>query len=205
MSGRSKGRLDMSKDNKILRNVCLVSLIAGTVYGLILPFCWHNDPFDTYGTLSILCEDRKLFFWFWVLLDCGSLALNCLYMYKKYGAAKQFNILPALTFVSACCIALTLGHDVTTWNPKRIVHWIATGVYIAMLAASVALFALSGIRRGRFYRGLLAAVAASLACFLVIFAVFGKSGIMEMVPNVMMQITLFVCNFIIKPDRGTET
>lgn len=188
----------MEKNNRILRDVCFTGLLAGIVYGLVLPFCWHNDPFDAYGTLSILCEDRKLFFWLWVVLDCGSLLLNCVYMFNKFGADKRLRVLPALSFAAACCIALTLGHDVTTWNPKRIAHWVATGVYVAFLAASVLIFSLSRICRDRVCQWLFAASAASLACFLVILLVFGKSGVLEMIPNLMIQLTVLTVNFIVK-------
>ena len=48
---------------KKLKPLCLVVLLAALVYGLVLPFCWGNDPADTHGTLSLLCEKRVGWFW----------------------------------------------------------------------------------------------------------------------------------------------
>ena len=104
-------------------------------------------------------------------------------------------MLNVFTFLSIITIALTLGHSISDWNPKRVAHWIATGGYIVFLVASMLLYFLSNIRRQKLFAVLSACIAAILALFLVLFAVIGKSGIMEIVPNALLQIMLFVVNF----------
>ena len=118
--------------NKILNKpFCLSILAVGFVYGLVLPFCWGNNPLDENGTLSLLCEDRQLFFWLWGIVTIGGVIINAQYMYKKFEYKNRFfDALCLLSFISMCVVALTLGHSIEDWNPNRIAHWFATGVFI---------------------------------------------------------------------------
>lgn len=171
-------------------------LICAFVYGLILPFCWGNNPLEPHGTLSLLCENRKAFFWAWALLTGLGSLLNVQYMYQKLGFKKKYlDVLNILAFISIITIALTLGHSIQDWNPKRVAHWIATGGYIAFLVASMLLYFLSNIKRQKLFAVLSVCIAAILGLFVVLFAVIGKSGIMEIIPNALLQIMLFVVNF----------
>ena len=186
----------MKKEKILSKPLCMTLLIGAFVYGLILPFCWGNNPLDPNGTLSLLCENRKVFFWVWALLNGLGSVLNVQYMYEKLGNKKRYlDVLNVLTFLSIIIIALTLGHSISDWNPKRVAHWIATGGYIAFLVASMLLYFLSNIRRQKLFVVLSACIAAILALFLALFAGIGKSGIMEIVPNALLQIMLFVVNF----------
>ena len=49
-------------------------------------------------------------------------------------------MLGVLGFFSMALVAITLGHSIEDWNPKRLAHWVATGAIIAFTVASVALF-----------------------------------------------------------------
>lgn len=185
------------KTEKIFsKPLCITTLILGFVYGLILPFCWGNNPLSPTGTLSVLCEDKQVFFWIWGILGAGGLALNVQYLYKKFEVKNKFlNTLCILSFASMVGVALTLGHNITTWNPKRIIHWVATGAFIILLIASISLFFLIYIKQFRNF-GILAACSLSvLAVFLFMFLVIGKSGLMEIVPLAMIQIFMFIVNF----------
>ncbi len=194
----------MEKIKKIVfgKPFCMFFLIAGFVYGLVLPWCWGNDPFDEFGTLSILCEDRKIFFWIWVLLIGGAHFLNTNFAYIKYKDKSRFlRVLSVLTFVACCAIALSLKHDVHSWNPKRIVHWIATGIYIACAALSILIFLL---RNRKTYKGFNVLTVLTLLIFATIpvwLLVIGKSAMMEMIPNGLSQIMLFVMNFVMQPQK----
>lgn len=186
----------MKNNAKLKKNICLSLLIGAFVYGLILPFCWGNNPLETNGTLSLLCEDRKFFFWIWALLTGGGTLLNVRYMYEKLGSKKKYlDILNILAFISMITIALTLGHSIESWNPKRVAHWIATGGYIAFVVASMLLYFLCNIKKQKLFAVLSACIGAILALFLVMFAVIGKSGLMEIIPNALLEILLFVVNF----------
>ena len=186
----------MEKKKILNKPLCMTLLICAFVYGLILPFCWGNNPLEPTGTLSLLCENRKAFFWVWALLNGLGSVLNVQYMYEKLGNKKRYlDVLNVLTFLSIIIIALTLGHSISDWNPKRVAHWIATGGYIVFLVASMLLYFLSNVRRQKLFSVLSACIAAILALFLVLFAVIGKSGMMEIVPNALLQIMLFVVNF----------
>ena len=194
----------MEKVKKILfgKPFCMFFLIVGFIYGLVLPWCWGNNPFDEYGTLSILCEDRKVFFWIWVLLIGGAYFLNTNFAYLKYKDGSKFlRVLSIITFFACCAIALSLKHDVHTWNLKRVVHWIATGLYIACVALSVFIFLM---RNRKTYEGFGVLSILTLLIVAVIpiwLLTIGKSAMMEMIPNAFFQIMLFVMNFIMPAKK----
>lgn len=182
--------------DKIFSVFCITTLAAAFVYGLVLPFCWGNDPLSETGTLSLLCEHRQGFFWVWGLLTCGSIALNTEYMYKKFMYKnKIFDVLCIMSVVSVCLVALTLDHSIADWNPKRIAHWVATGMYIAFTLAPIALFFIVNIKKYKNFGILLAVTFAIFGTFVFIFAVIGKCALMEMVPLALMEIYLFIINF----------
>lgn len=185
------------KTEKILsKPLCIGLLLCAFAYGLILPFCWGNDPTSEYGTLSILCEDRKIFFWLWGLLVSGSCILNTQYMYKKFDYKNKFlDTLCVLSFISMVCVALTLNHPVDSWNTKRIIHWIATGLFIALIVASIALFFLFNIKKYKRFSLFTICIFLILATFLFMFLVMGKSALMEIIPLAMLQVLLFIVNF----------
>ena len=116
------------------------------------------------------------------------------------------NILCVLSFLSMIGVALTLGHDITTWNPKRIIHWIATGAFIILLIASISLFFIIYIKQFRHF-GILAICSLSvLAVFLFMFLVIGKSELMEIIPLAMIQIFMFTVNYtpVVKVKKITK-
>ncbi len=176
--------------------VCIVVLACAFVYGLALPFFWGNDPTQPTGTLSLLCENRKIYFWLWGILMSGSINLNAQYMYRKFGYKNRFlDVLCVLSFLSMCIVALTLGHSIADWNPKRLMHWIATGMFIAFCALSVALFFILNIKNRKDFILPTVCIAAILLTFVVIFVFVGKSAIMEMVPLAMLQVFMLIVNF----------
>lgn len=175
---------------------CIVFLAAAFVYGLVLPFCWGNNPASELGTLSLLCENRKLFFWLWGILTSGSIIANTQYMYRKFSYKnKLFDMLCVLAFIAMSMIALTLGHSIADWNPKRIAHWVATGVFIALTAAPILLFFVVNRKKHKQFNLLAVCVVLILLTFAVIFAVVGKSSLMEMIPIALLELFLFVVNF----------
>ena len=186
----------MKTEKLLSKPLCIGLLACAFVYGLILPFCWGNDPTHEYGTLSILCENHRIWFWLWGLLSSGSMVLNTQYMYKKFSYKNRFlDALCILSFIGIIAVALTLGHPVDSWNPKRIIHWIATGLFIALTIASIALFFIINIKKFKGFGILTACVFGILATFLVIFIGFGKSALMEMIPLAMIEILIFIVNF----------
>lgn len=186
---------------------CIGLLAAAFVYGLVLPFCWGNNPASELGTLSLLCENRKLFFWLWGILTSGSIIANTQYMYRKFSYKNRFfDALCGLAFVSMAMIALTLGHSIEDWNPKRIAHWVATGVFIALTVAPILLFFLVNRKKHRQFIALAICTVMILMTFVVIFAVVGKSSLMEMIPIALLEIFMFVVNFTraVKEEKLTE-
>ena len=171
-------------------------LICAFIYGWVLPFMWGNNPASETGTLSLLCEERKLFFWIWGILTSGGLVLNTQYMYNKFGLKNKFlDVLCVLELVSMCGVALTLNHSIDDWNLKRLIHWIATGCFIAFAVASIALFFMINRRKHKKFDLLTLCTFLILATFLIIFATVGKSALMEVIPLALIQIFLFAVNF----------
>lgn len=125
-------------------------------------------------------------------------------MYRKFSYKNKFyDVLCALGFISVCVVALTLGHSIENWNPKRIAHWVATGVFIVFTLAPIVLFFITNIKKHKQFKVLTVIAFMILATFIVIFAVVGKSALMEMVPIAMMEVFLFVINFtsVVKTDK----
>lgn len=197
----------MKNEKPLLQPILIGLLSCAFVYGLVLPFCWGNDPTSEYGTLSILCEDHKIWFWLWGMLTSGSFVLNTQYMFRKYEYKNRFlDVLCILALVSMACVAITLDHPVDSWNTLRILHWIATGLFIAFTLAPIALFFMLNIKKFKRFGIFTVCSFIILATFLLIFGIMGKSAIMEMVPLAMFEILLFVVNFtpIGKPERKTD-
>lgn len=176
--------------------LCKIILFPAFIYGLVLPFMWGNDPLSPTGTLSLLCEDRKIYFWIWGILTAGSIILNTQYIFKRYEYKNTFlNICCVLGFISVCVVALTLGHSTASWNPKRVAHWISTGMYIAFTVALLLLFFLLNVKKHKGFWVLFVIVALILGVFLFIFAVIGKCALMESVPVALIEVFLFIYNF----------
>ena len=186
----------MKAEKFISKPICIIVLACAFVYGLVLPFCWGNDPTSELGTLSLLCEDRKIWFWIWGILSSGGIILNTQYMYRKYEYKSNFlNVLCALAFIGIIGVALTLGHPIDSWNPKRILHWVATGLYIVFTIAPIALFFIFNIKKYVRFGVFTLCSFLILGTFVFFFAVMGKSAIMEMVPLALFEILLFTVNF----------
>ncbi len=185
------------KTEKILsKPICVTFLFLAFVYGLVLPFMWGNNPASELGTLSLLCEDRKGWFWLWGILTSGSLIMSTQYMYKSYKIKnKWLDSMCVAGFVSMCLIALTLGHSIEDWNPKRIAHWVATGVFIVFTMAPIALFFILYRKRFEYFNIFTVCTFIILGTFIVIFAFVGKSALMEMIPIALMEVFMFIVNF----------
>lgn len=190
-------------NEKLFKYLCAGGIAVAFVYGLVLPFMWGNNPLDEHGTLSLLCEseERKIFFWIWGILTSGSIVLNTQYVYKRYSYKNRlYDVLCILAVVSVCVVALTLGHSIADWNPKRIAHWVATGMYIAFTVAPLLLFFLGNMKKYKSFRLMSLIVVLILGTFAFIFIFVGKCGLMEMVPIALIEVFLFVINFIRKPQ-----
>lgn len=186
------------KKNKTVEILCAGALLCAFVYGLALPFFWGNNPASELGTLSLLCEtaEKKPFFWLWGVLTSGGIFINTQYMYKKFGIKSRFlTVLGVLGFFSMALVAITLGHSIEDWNPKRLAHWVATGAFIAFTVASVALFFIINRKKHPKFNMLTVCTFLILGTFVVIFATVGKSALMEMIPLALIEIFLFAVNF----------
>ncbi len=186
----------MKPEKIISKPLCITVLICAFVYGLALPFFWGNNPASEMGTLSLLCEDRKAWFWLWGVLTSGGILINTQYMYNKFGMKNKFlDVLGVLGFASMALVAITLGHSIEDWNPKRLAHWIATGCFIAFTVASIALFFILNRKKHAKFNILTVCTFLILGTFVVIFATVGKSALMEMIPLALIEIFLFAVNF----------
>lgn len=189
----------MLKDKLLSPKICIGILAVAFVYGLVLPFMWGNNPALPTGTLSLLCEDRKLWFLLWGTLMSGSVILNTQYLYKKYEYKNRFfDALCVLAFISMIGVTVTLGHSIEDWNPKRITHWVMTGMFIVFTLLPIALFFLLNVKNRKDFIFPTVCVFLIFMTFVVIFVFIGKSALMEMIPLALLQIFLFYLNFMKK-------
>lgn len=177
---------------------CLAVLIPAFIYGLALPFFWGNNPASELGTLSLLCEDpdKKIFFWLWGILTSGSIIANTQLLYSRYNIkSKVSNFFCLLSFIGVCVVALTLGHSIEDWNPKRIAHWVATGLFIAFTVIPLLLPFIRHRKENKNFIIFAVCTVIILMSFVVIFVFVGKSALMEMIPIALIEVFLFVVNF----------
>lgn len=175
---------------------CIAFLVSAFIYNLVLPFCWGNNPFDTYGTISLLCEHRKPYFWAWAFLVGGGYFLNFRYMYSKFGyKSKLLDFSNIMMVLGVLGVALSLDHSIQTWNAKRIIHWATTILYIVFIGVSLLVFFIANIKRDKVFIKLTAVCAGIVLLLALWFLVLGRSGMMEIVPNALVMIFIFVINF----------
>ena len=178
---------------KAARGVCLAVLLAALVYGLVLPFCWGNNPADTYDTLSILCENHIPWFWLWALLTGGAFALNSELLFRKYGASgKLLRVSAAFGLIGLVLTAATLNHSVLDWNPKRVLHWIGAVCYAVGFLAAFLFFFLKNARTYPRFRPFLALVVCIVAGVGAQMLTVGRNGYMEIVPIALLELTLLI-------------
>ena len=176
--------------------LCLGLLAAAFIYGLVLPFCWGNNPASAYGTLSLLCEHRVGWFWVWALLTGGSIALNLSRACATHGCRSRIpEISILISLFGMLLTAATLNHSIESWNPKRVAHWIGAIAYAAFLLIAVSSFYLACAKRHPRLWILLAFAAGAGLAVLVQLLVFGRNGYMEILPIALVEIELVVMNF----------
>lgn len=129
-------------------------------------------------------------------------------MYRKFSYKNKFyNILCVLAFISMALIALTLGHSIEDWNPKRIAHWVATGLFIAFTVVPLLLPFIKHRKENKNFIIFAVCTVMILMSFVVIFVFIGKSALMEMIPIALIEIFLFIVNFTkaVKEQELQET
>ena len=179
-----------------IRLMCLLFLLAALVYGLVLPFCWGNDPAEIHGTLSLLCENHIPAFWVWTVLTGGAFTLNLLLCYDRYDDRREIlRVALALSMLGMLLTAATLNHSIENWNPKRILHWIGAVLYAAGLAAAFLLFYLRQVRQNRRFLLFLGVSVALLSGVVVQLLVFDRNGYMEIIPIAAFEMELLLLNF----------
>ncbi|MCR5782463.1 MAG: hypothetical protein K6G90_06960 [Clostridia bacterium] len=179
------------------RPVCLVFLLSALVYGLVLPFCWHNDPSDTYGTLSLLCENHIPFFWVWAVLTGLGITLNLEFAYQKYGyTGKSLRIAAVFGLFGMILTAATLNHSIQDWNPKRVAHWTGAICFAAGFAVAFIFFFIGKVREFSRFRFFIVLLGSAAAGVLVQLLTVGRNGYMEIVPLALEELTLLVINTV---------
>lgn len=175
---------------------CLLLLLAALIYGLVLPFCWGNDPAEVHGTLSLLCENHIPAFWVWTVLTGGAFTLNLLLCYDRYDDRRKIlRFAIALSMLGMILTAATLNHSIENWNPKRILHWIGAMLYAAGLAAAFLLFYLRQVRQNRCFLLFFGVSVALLSGVVVQLLVFDRNGYMEIIPIAAFELELLLLNF----------
>ena len=177
--------------------VCLAVLLAALVYGLVLPFCWHNDPSGTYGTLSLLCEHHIPWFWLWTVLTGLGLTLNLEFAYHKYGySGKPLRIAAAFGLFGMILTAATLNHSIQDWNPKRVAHWTGAICFAAGITIAFLFFFIRKAREYKWFLLFIALLGSTAVGVLVQLLTVGRNGYMEIIPVALLELTLLVVNTV---------
>ncbi len=195
-------------ESKTYRAFALLLLPAAFVYGLVLPFCWGNNPAEVHGTLSLLCENHIPAFWIWTLLTGGAFTTNLLLVYDRFGETRRLpRICLFLSMLGMALTAATLNHSIENWNPKRVLHWLGAILYAAGLAAAFLLFYFKQMRSVRRLIPFVVVSVLLLVSVLVQLLIFDRNGYMEIIPIAAYELELFLLNYtgLVRPKVRRAT
>jgi len=199
----------------ILRNkwFCLAWLVFGCAYVTWFGLLHVQDPLTeglrSVNVLGFLIEPTmratasvigKTYFWGfkgWGIFQTISLALNTLYMYRKYNftskGAKAGKICLGL---AACCITTCVIIPSTEEIGLQLVaHWSMALLFGIFNAIAIGLCLLHEGKRSKRFMATFVVFIAMLAAMIILLIVLGKSGAIENIPMWGAYLILFFANF----------
>lgn len=175
---------------------CLAWLLFGAAY-----FTWYGflkDPNEF--TASMIGLDYPGLFKLWGLFTTISLALNTMYLYRKYNYTKKVG--RVCLIIAACCIAITVHIPSTEeFGLQLVAHWSTALAFAAFNALAIGLCLLNKAKTSKLFMAMLILFIAMLALMIVLLLIFGKSGTIENIPLWGAYLILLIMNLY--PERKT--
>lgn len=182
----------MKRVKKLLLNkwFCLFWLVAGCLYITVYGFL--KNPFDY--TASMIGLDYPWLFRLWGIMTAISIALNTVYMYKRYSYSNKGGY--ACLILSAACIFTT------TWIPSTeefglqlVAHWSTALLFGVFDAIAIALLLLHKSKEHKGFRITFYVFLGMLALMIALLVAFGKNGVIESIPMWGAYAVLYLVNF----------
>ena len=169
---------------------CMVWLIIGCAY--MTGYGFLKNPMEY--TASMIGLDYPLGFKFWGILQTISLALNILYLYRRYGYRSKGGY--ACLILAACCILTTINIPSTEdFGLQLVAHWSTALLFGVFNALAMGLCLLRGAKRSKKFLATLFVFIAMLLAMLGLLVAFGKSGTIENIPMWGAYLILFLTNY----------
>ena len=199
----------------VIRNkwFCLAWLVFGCAYVTFFGFLYVKDPFTqglrSVNVLGFLFEPTmratasvigKTYFWGfkgWGLFQTISLAINTLYMYRRYGfTGKSARAGRICLIIATCCItACVLIPSTEEFGLQLMAHWSGALLFGVFNAIAIGLCLLGLSKQSRKFLATFIVFLAMLAAMIGLLIVFGKSGAIENIPMWGAYLILFAANF----------
>ncbi|MCL2299392.1 MAG: hypothetical protein FWC27_04515 [Firmicutes bacterium] len=195
------------------KRFCLAWLVFGCAYVTFFGFLYVEDPFTqglrSVNVLGILLEPTmratasvigKTYFWGfkgWGLFQTISLALNTLYMYRRYGfTGKSARFGKICLIIAACCItACVIIPSTEEFGLQLVAHWSGALLFGVFNAIAIGLCLLRLSKQSRKFLTTFIVFLAMLGAMIALLAVFGKSGAIESIPMWGAYLILLAANY----------
>jgi len=171
------------------RFFCFAWLVFGL--GYVTWFGFLKNPMDF--TASMIGLDYPKAFKMWAAISIISIAVNVLYMYRRYGyAGRAGKICMA---IGACSLAATVHIPSTEiMSVQLVAHWSTALLFAILNAVALGMFLLHVGKRNR--RMMLTFVLfIALLVVMLVWLATGKNGVQEKLPIWGSYIILFLVNF----------
>ena len=173
-------------------------LILGFAY--VTYFCFvGGDPWLETNTASMIGVRHPAQFFLWLLLTGAVFFFNNRAMYENYHCPNRLGRALAWAALFAFPVVFLvngqiINGEVVLEGIRKVIHWSATGAFIACNALAILLVFLYARRQARRFNILCAGVVAVVAGMLAILLTIGKSALFEAVPIWAAYIMLFLVN-----------
>ena len=195
------------------RTFCMAWLIFSLAYVTVFGLLYVDDPFakdvvrrtilgiavdpTMRATASVIGKYHFWGFKLWGVFQQISLALNVLYLYKRYdfqgkmARAGRICLIIATGFI-LMCISVPSTEE---FGLQLVAHWSGALLFGAFNAAAIALFLLGRAKRSKRILATLIVFLGMLASMITLLAILGKSGAIENIPMWGAYLILFLLNF----------
>jgi len=168
----------------------LAWLLFGCVYFTWFGFLKNPNEY----TASMIGLEYYWGFKFWGIIQSIALALNILYMYRRYGHISKFGItyccLAAVFIIVNVCIPST-----EIFSFQLVAHWGTALLFAFAIIAAVSLVPLRFARQSKRMLATLMIYLSTMAAMITLLAVLGKSGTIENLPLWATYLALFLLNY----------
>ncbi|MDR0315180.1 MAG: hypothetical protein LBH71_04440 [Oscillospiraceae bacterium] len=182
--------MEFFKKIKNNENFCLITLIVGSIF--TTSYCFFKNPVT--HTASMIGREYPLHFKLWGILSVLAILFNVQFMYKKYNYHSKLSN-TFLLFGCACILATVYVPSTETMGLQLIVHWSTALLFAFFNALSITMFLFNKSKESGRVKLTLITFLSTMLFMLGWLLVFGKNGVIEMIPTIVGFLLLYVFNY----------